>query len=63
MAASRYALVDRSGLALPVIVTAQLMVVLDMAVVNVAEPWINTDLRFAQQTLKCQEQRNVVVRA
>ena len=44
---------DRSRwLALAVIVTAQFMVVLDIAIVNVALPSIKTDLDFSQESLQ-----------
>jgi MFS family permease len=39
-------------LALAVIVTAQFMVVLDIAIVNVALPSIKTDLQFSQENLQ-----------
>jgi MFS family permease len=39
-------------LALAVIVTAQFMVVLDVAIVNVALPSIKTDLNFSQESLQ-----------
>ena len=39
----------RRWLALAVIVTAQFMVVLDVAIVNVALPSIKTDLHFARR--------------
>src|SRR5436309_9695263 len=38
--------------ALAVIVTAQFMVVLDVAIVNVALPSIKTDLNFSQESLQ-----------
>ena len=40
----------RSGLALAVIVAAQFMVVLDIAIVNVALPAIKDDLNFPRPT-------------
>jgi EmrB/QacA subfamily drug resistance transporter len=43
---------DRRWLALAVIVTAQFMVVLDVAIVNVALPSIKTDLHFSQESLQ-----------
>ena len=42
----------RKGLALAVIVAAQFMVVLDIAIVNVALPAIKGDLHFAQEDLQ-----------
>src|SRR6476620_9947588 len=42
----------RRWLALAVIVTAQFMVVLDVAIVNVALPSIKTDLHFSQENLQ-----------
>jgi EmrB/QacA subfamily drug resistance transporter len=42
----------RRWLALAVIVTAQFMVVLDVAIVNVALPSIKTDLGFSQESLQ-----------
>src|SRR5947199_2969870 len=42
----------RRWIALAVIVTAQFMVVLDVAIVNVALPSIKTDLHFTQETLQ-----------
>src|SRR3954447_12329637 len=42
----------RRWLALAVIVTAQFMVVLDIAIVNVALPSIQTDLHFSQANLQ-----------
>jgi EmrB/QacA subfamily drug resistance transporter len=42
----------RRWLALAVIVTAQFMVVLDIAIVNVALPSIRTDLHFSQESLQ-----------
>src|SRR6478752_4118345 len=42
----------RRWLALAVIVTAQFMVVLDVAIVNVALPTIKTDLGFSQENLQ-----------
>ena len=45
--------VDRKKwLALAVIVAAQFMVVLDVAIVNVALPSIKTDLNFSQESLQ-----------
>jgi EmrB/QacA subfamily drug resistance transporter len=44
--------VDRRWIALAVIVTAQFMVVLDVAIVNVALPSIKTDLHFSQESLQ-----------
>jgi EmrB/QacA subfamily drug resistance transporter len=43
---------SRRWLALAVIVTAQFMVVLDVAIVNVALPSIKTDLHFSQENLQ-----------
>jgi EmrB/QacA subfamily drug resistance transporter len=43
---------DRRWLALAVIVAAQFMVVLDVAIVNVALPSIKTDLHFSQESLQ-----------
>src|SRR6201995_2406346 len=42
----------RRWIALAVIVTAQFMVVLDIAIVNVALPSIKTDLHFSQENLQ-----------
>src|SRR6058998_2853696 len=42
----------RRWLALAVIVAAQFMVVLDVAIVNVALPSIKTDLHFTQESLQ-----------
>src|SRR5256714_15016921 len=42
----------RRWIALPVIVAAQFMVVLDVAIVNVALPSIRTDLHFSQESLQ-----------
>jgi len=42
----------RRWLALAVIVTAQFMVVLDVAIVNVALPTIKNDLHFSQESLQ-----------
>src|SRR5262245_66378028 len=42
----------RRWIALAVIVTAQFMVVLDVAIVNVALPSIKTDLHFSQESLQ-----------
>ncbi len=46
------ALDPRRWIALAVIVTAQFMVVLDVAIVNVALPSIKTDLHFTQESLQ-----------
>ena len=43
---------NRRWLALGVIVAAQFMVVLDIAIVNVALPSIKTDLNFSQASLQ-----------
>jgi EmrB/QacA subfamily drug resistance transporter len=43
---------DRRWIALAVIVTAQFMVVLDVAIVNVALPTIKTDLDFSEESLQ-----------
>jgi len=43
---------DRRWLALAVIATAQFMVVLDVAIVNVALPSIKTDLHFSEEDLQ-----------
>jgi EmrB/QacA subfamily drug resistance transporter len=43
---------DRRWLALALIVTAQFMVILDVAIVNVALPSIKTDLGFSQTSLQ-----------
>src|SRR2546428_11182087 len=43
---------DRRWIALAVIVAAQFMVVLDVAIVNVALPSIKTDLHFSQESLQ-----------
>jgi EmrB/QacA subfamily drug resistance transporter len=43
---------SRKSLALAVIVAAQFMVVLDIAIVNVALPSIKTDLHFAEENLQ-----------
>jgi EmrB/QacA subfamily drug resistance transporter len=43
---------DRRWLALAVLVAAQFMVVLDVAIVNVALPTIKTDLHFSQEGLQ-----------
>jgi EmrB/QacA subfamily drug resistance transporter len=51
-AAGREAGVDKKWLALAVIVAAQFMVVLDVAIVNVALPSIRTDLHFSQESLQ-----------
>src|SRR5256885_6373398 len=42
----------RRWIALAVIVAAQFMVVLDVAIVNVALPSIKTDLHFSQESLQ-----------
>src|SRR3954454_14786174 len=42
----------RRWIALAVIVAAQFMVVLDVAIVNVALPTIKTDLNFSQENLQ-----------
>src|SRR5438128_4673359 len=42
----------RRWLALAVVVAAQFMVVLDVAIVNVALPSIKTDLHFSQESLQ-----------
>src|SRR5213592_1617268 len=42
----------RRWIALAVLVTAQFMVVLDVAIVNVALPSIKTDLNFSQESLQ-----------
>src|SRR5436305_15005006 len=42
----------RRWIALGVIVAAQFMVVLDIAIVNVALPSIRTDLHFSQESLQ-----------
>src|ERR1700741_2250106 len=42
----------RRWLALAIIVAAQFMVVLDIAIVNVALPSIKTDLHFSQESLQ-----------
>src|SRR5919204_1844293 len=42
----------RRWLALAVLVAAQFMVVLDVAIVNVALPTIKTDLHFSQESLQ-----------
>src|SRR5689334_7238253 len=42
----------RKGLALAVVIAAQFMVILDIAIVNVALPAIKTDLHFAQANLQ-----------
>jgi EmrB/QacA subfamily drug resistance transporter len=44
--------VDRRWIALAVLVAAQFMVVLDVAIVNVALPSIKTDLHFTEQSLQ-----------
>ena len=43
---------DRRWFALAVLVAAQFMVVLDVAIVNVALPSIKTDLHFTQESLQ-----------
>src|SRR4051794_947359 len=43
---------SRRWLALAVIVAAQFMVILDVAIVNVALPAIKTDLHFSQESLQ-----------
>src|SRR5213595_2692097 len=43
---------DRRWIALAVLVAAQFMVVLDVAIVNVALPSIKTDLHFTQESLQ-----------
>jgi MFS family permease len=43
---------DRRWSALALIVTAQFMVILDVAIVNVALPSIKTDLDFSQSSLQ-----------
>src|SRR5258708_23945676 len=43
---------SRKWLALALIVAAQFMVVLDVAIVNVALPSIKTDLNFSQESLQ-----------
>ena len=43
---------DRRWIALAVLVAAQFMVVLDVAIVNVALPSIQTDLHFSEQSLQ-----------
>src|SRR5881275_3237198 len=43
---------DRRWLALAVIVAAQFMVILDLAIVNVALPSIQTDLHFSEASLQ-----------
>ena len=49
---NRLAGADRRWLGLAVIVTAQFMVVLDVAIVNVALPTIKTDLHFSESSLQ-----------
>jgi EmrB/QacA subfamily drug resistance transporter len=51
-AAGGQAATDKKWLALAVIVAAQFMVVLDVAIVNVALPSIRTDLHFSQESLQ-----------
>src|SRR4249920_2977045 len=48
----RFLPTDRRWIALAVIVTAQFMVVLDVAIVNVALPTIKSDLHFSQESLQ-----------
>jgi MFS family permease len=43
---------DRRWVGLAVLVAAQFMVVLDVAIVNVALPSIRTDLHFSQESLQ-----------
>ena len=43
---------DRRWMALAVLLAAQFMVVLDVAIVNVALPSIKTDLHFTQESLQ-----------
>src|SRR5213595_3996671 len=43
---------DRRWIALAVVVAAQFMVVLDVAIVNVALPTIKTDVHFTQESLQ-----------
>src|ERR671934_593889 len=49
---SQTATLDRRWIALAVLVAAQFMVVLDVAIVNVALPSIKTDLNFTQESLQ-----------
>src|ERR671934_2986968 len=49
---SQTASLDRRWIALAVLVAAQFMVVLDVAIVNVALPSIKTDLDFSQESLQ-----------
>src|SRR5919204_621296 len=49
---SKTAAPDRRWIALAVLVAAQFMVVLDVAIVNVALPSIKTDLHFTQESLQ-----------
>ena len=49
---SQTATPDRRWIALGVLVAAQFMVVLDVAIVNVALPSIKTDLHFSQESLQ-----------
>ncbi|HVD50069.1 MAG TPA: MFS transporter [Gaiellaceae bacterium] len=49
---SKIANTDRRWIALAVLVAAQFMVVLDVAIVNVALPSIKTDLHFTQSSLQ-----------
>jgi EmrB/QacA subfamily drug resistance transporter len=49
---SQTASADRRWIALAVLVAAQFMVVLDVAIVNVALPSIKTDLHFTQESLQ-----------
>jgi EmrB/QacA subfamily drug resistance transporter len=51
-AASVRAVRDRKWIALAVLVAAQFMVVLDVAIVNVALPTIKTDLHFSESSLQ-----------
>src|SRR4051812_50182299 len=44
--------IDRRWFALAALVAAQFMVVLDVAIVNVALPSIKTDLHFSEQSLQ-----------
>ncbi len=48
----RFLPTDRRWIALAVIVTAQFMVVLDVAIVNVALPTIKSDLHFSEESLQ-----------
>src|SRR5256885_16098608 len=49
----RDATTQRRWSALALIVTAQFMVILDVAIVNVALPSIKTDLGFSETSLQC----------